>query len=247
MKQKKGRFNAFILMAVVKFGGGISEIRGSIAGSTFSRNSSGAIIRQKVTPVNPNTVKQSASRLLFGATSSSWRSLSDADRASFNTYAPDYTRINVFGDNVPLTGQQLFMKLRQNQVQQGMATVDTCIPPVDVPGTNFTAIDADVSDGTITITALGATNANQVIGVYATAPYSAGKTYTANNLYRYIQTKPVSTAAGDLDITAAYEAATGLDVGSMAVGTRLSVKVIMYDTRNGQPSAAYSQAAAVVA
>ncbi|GAH50296.1 unnamed protein product, partial [marine sediment metagenome] len=45
-------------MALVKLGGGIVQISGSIAGNTFARNRFGNYMRSRTKPVNPNSTRQ---------------------------------------------------------------------------------------------------------------------------------------------------------------------------------------------
>ena len=74
-------------MALVRFGNGVSEIRGSIAGSTFSRSRSGAVIRNRIKPVNPNTQPQADVRYLFAQVARRFAELTAAQRDQWNEYA----------------------------------------------------------------------------------------------------------------------------------------------------------------
>jgi len=62
---------------------------GSIGGTTYSRNASGAIARQRVKPTNPNTPAQSQNRSRFGGSSGSWGSVDAAQRAAWNGFGKD--------------------------------------------------------------------------------------------------------------------------------------------------------------
>ncbi|GAI01350.1 unnamed protein product, partial [marine sediment metagenome] len=45
-------------MALIKYGGGIVQISGSIAGTVFARNKMGNYARPRTKPVNPRTARQ---------------------------------------------------------------------------------------------------------------------------------------------------------------------------------------------
>lgn len=92
----------------------VSDIRGSINGITFSRNSSGGYARQKVSPVNPNNGKQVQRRAIFGELSSEWRSLTDAQRQSWKELASANPTTDSLGQTVVLTGLQFYQRLNTN-------------------------------------------------------------------------------------------------------------------------------------
>lgn len=228
-------------MAKLKFGAIVSDVRGSIDSVTYSRSRYGAYARKKVTPVNPNTSLQSTARAIFGAASSKFRSLGKATIDAWNAVAPEYTRSNVFGDNLPLSGQTLYTKLKSTLVNAGTTSDPSPINPVTVPGVVAGAVTADVSTGTIVIAGVGATTADDVLVVSATAPVSAGRTFFGRSQFRNITTKNASTAAGDLDITAAYEDVFGDILTTPFVGQKLQVSITRVMIANGQSGVAFKQ------
>jgi hypothetical protein len=92
-------------MALVKFGGGITQMSGSIAGNTFARNRYGNYVRSRTKPVNPNSVLQSLCRSSIGQTTQAWRtSCSAAQRAAWKTYADAIAMKNKLGETTYLSG-----------------------------------------------------------------------------------------------------------------------------------------------
>ena len=71
-----------------------TEIKGSIGGVVFSTNRGGPYMRLKVTPVNPNTVRQSFIRTLTAALSTGW--VDDLDQ-------PQRDAWNAYDENLPST------------------------------------------------------------------------------------------------------------------------------------------------
>ena len=62
-------------MAKIKLSAIVSEMRGKLNGSVFSKNRGGAYIRTKVTPVNPQSLAQGLVRATLTNLSQAWRGL----------------------------------------------------------------------------------------------------------------------------------------------------------------------------
>lgn len=221
-------------MAKLKFGGIVSDVRGSIDSVTYSRSRYGAYARKKVTPVNPNTSKQTFVRALFGAASALFRSLGASTIEAWNIIAPEYSRSNVFGDNLPLSGQTLFTKLKTQLSAAGIATNPSPISPVTIPAIDAFEVVADVSEASMLIKDTTATNANQVLIVRASAPVSAGRSFFSRSQMRTITVVPVSTAAAETDVLTEYAAVFGNPLSAPNVGLKIRFEMVLVDTRNGQ-------------
>lgn len=91
--------------AVVKFGAGIIQISGSIAGVTHARNRFGNYIRPRTKPVNPSSTRQAAIRLYMKYYTERWHdTLTSGQRAAWNTYAAAVSCKNRLGEVVYITG-----------------------------------------------------------------------------------------------------------------------------------------------
>lgn len=96
-------------MALIKLGALAQDVRGSLNGTTYSRNRGGAYVRSKVSPVQPISPASSASRQAFKDASQSWSSqLTDTERGSWIAFAATHPFINVFGDSIVLSGIAFF-------------------------------------------------------------------------------------------------------------------------------------------
>lgn len=224
----------FIAMALVKFGMVVSDIRGSVGGVTFSRNSSGAVARKRTAGVNPNTVAQQAVRGLFNDVAQAWRNLSSANQDTWITQAPNYTRVNRLGETVSYTGQQLFNHLNGQLLQLGQAVVDVAIPPLSIEVATAASVVAVQTTDDIVINGLASTGGDDIIAVYATPAMSAGRRFTSKSMYRLIQIKPASTASGNLDVTTAYENIYGVTPTDMFEGSKVFFRLLRVSTVNGQ-------------
>lgn len=114
-----------------------AEMRGSVGGTTFSRNRFGQIARQRVTPVNPNTARQAAVRATFQFLTDAWNStLTQLQRDSWNLYGASVVMKNKLGEDIYLTGFNQF--IRTNTVQLGNLAGTIADGP-----TTFTLAEAD--------------------------------------------------------------------------------------------------------
>lgn len=141
-------------MALVKFGGGITEMRGSIGGTVFSRNKSGAIARQRTTPINPKTALQSAIRAILAFVSQLWRTgTSAAQKAAWAVFAANVEAKNKLGEVIHLSGFNQFVKSNTAIKNAGLAAISDAPTVFTLPGEDplfATAIDAGT--GKISVT-----------------------------------------------------------------------------------------------
>jgi len=105
-------------MALIKYGGGIVQMSGSIAGNTHARNRFGNYMRARTKPVNPNTARQVTARSRLALLAEDWREvLSDAQRIAWNTYAAGVSWLNGLGEVVHLTGFNMFCRTNAAYMQ----------------------------------------------------------------------------------------------------------------------------------
>jgi len=165
-------------MAIIKFGQIIAEARGSLAGTVFSRNTAGSYMRQKISPVQPQTPAQLGVRALLTTVSQAWRGITSLQRLAWVTVAETFTNINVFGDNVPLTGFGLFVKLNRDLQTIGNPIISD--PPLQqaVVGFDTLSLVVDnseiVDDDKVQILFSPDVPGDQQAVVYMTAPLSPG-------------------------------------------------------------------------
>lgn len=112
-------------MAIFRPGPLVSEIRGSVGGTTFSRNPAGQIIRQRSNPVNPNSSRQQTVRTVLATISNRWGNiLTQAQRDAWDTYAAAVTMTNRLGDPFFLAGFQHYVRSNTAILQAGGIVVD---------------------------------------------------------------------------------------------------------------------------
>jgi len=126
-------------MALVKYGGGIVQMSGSIAGNTFARNRYGNYVRSKTVPVNPNTARQQVIRAAITQLTTRWKeTLTAAQRTAWQLYADSVNMTNRLGEVMNLSGFNHYIRSNSILAQQGITLIDA-------GPTDFTLPEADAT------------------------------------------------------------------------------------------------------
>lgn len=115
-----------------------SDIRGSVAGNTYSRVRGGAIVRNRTKPINPQTANQSLVRSRVATLSALFGSLTVEQVNAWNQFAQTYPAKNSLGEEYVPTGKQVFFSCNLNLASVGIAPI--LIPPYEtaiVPGVDI--------------------------------------------------------------------------------------------------------------
>lgn len=195
----------------VNFGALAADARGKIGGIVYSRNSSGAYARTKVSPVNVNTQSQKDVRSIFGTLSKQWGSaLTDSQRQAWNLFATTWPRTDVFGNSVTISGQNMYVSL--NAILIGAGAAQLTDPPADlavtpVPIDPASLVSSIGSEFTFDQSALGTTTATDFY-VFASRGMPAGRKVSQSD-YRFIGAIPTAitgTVPISHDMSAQWEA-----------------------------------------
>jgi len=112
-------------MALIKFGGGITEMRGSMAGNVYSRNKSGAYIRARTKPTNPNTALQQTVRSSLAQLTTRWaQTLTAGQRTAWNLYGANVVMTNKLGESINLSGFNHYIRSNTWFKMVGAPSVD---------------------------------------------------------------------------------------------------------------------------
>ena len=125
-------------MAQVQLGPLVSQIAGSIAGTTFQRGASGVQVRRKPLPILRRTPRTNAQRQAIALLSRSWRSLTSVQRSAWDAQALALTWTNRFGDVIAGKGYWLYTRTNLRLLSLGSAPAPSPAPPITfAPVTSF--------------------------------------------------------------------------------------------------------------
>lgn len=178
----------------------LSEPRsGSYAGQTASRNSFGQYVRNRRTPVNPNTTQQGVVRARLSANAALWRTLTSAQQAGWRDLANSITRSDSLGSSYTLNGFLAFCSVNNNNAAAGVSGV-TDAPSLVTPPTILTAtitLSSAAMSIAYTPTPLG-TGAK--LFSFASPQRSAGRNFEGD--YRLIAVSAAAAASPAVLLTA---------------------------------------------
>lgn len=224
----------------LKWGALAVDGRGKIGGQVAARNRSGAYLRNKVTPNNPNTGFQQSARTALAGLSSAWKNLTEAQRDAWNAAVGSWENTNVFGDNVIPTGKNLFTQLNIVRRNLGGGLLNTPPEKGSLPQISEVEVEYDVGAGnTMTVGWTHISGDGEGI-IMATAPVSAGVSYVERKYRRLSNIADISTESAN--IKSDYEDR----FGAATEGQKVFVKVVPALEATGQKGTGSSASTIVV-
>lgn len=141
-------------MALLKYGGGIVAMSGSIAGNTFARNRYGNYSRSRTKPVNAKSSGQVLIRSIMSYLAEAWHEqLSAAQRTAWATYANAISMNNRLGEAIKLSGFNHFIRSNAMSMFIGNAMIKPGPTTLSLPAKDPTfAITAAASTQLISVT-----------------------------------------------------------------------------------------------
>ena len=232
-------------MATVLFGNGVADMRGSVNGNVFARNANGAYVRNRTTPINPQTAKQISVRNALASVATYWRSLTDAQREAWNVAAPSFPYTNRLGQTQVYTGQQLFMKFNQQLLQAGISlgSLDTPPAPATFPDMALNTLAFTLTASVLTTAQFAVDNPDATgdfrFNIFATPGLSAGISSPGKSQFRLVANK--STGSDPTTFVTEYIAL----FGSPTIASKVHVRVEVVNVVTGQMQIAFLGAAVV--
>lgn len=106
----------------------LGQLRGSVAGNKFSRNTYGTYLARKSTPVNPMSPAQTLVRERMSGIAKAWSgTLTEVQRGAWRALCLGYPVTDIFGDSQVLTGIAMFVKV--NIIRRLIGDVPLADPP----------------------------------------------------------------------------------------------------------------------
>lgn len=193
---------------------------GSHDGKTHSRNRYGQYVRNRATPVNPNSTQQGVVRARLALYAANWRTLTDAQRAGWRTLGLSMSRTDSLGQTYTLTGLQAFASVNSLKSAAGDAAVSDA-PALVTPEALLTVtptLTAIAFSIAYTATPLAA---NTRAFIFVSPQRSAGRAFESD--FRLLAVT-AAAAASPHNALAAYTAKFGVPV----VGNRIFMKIQLY-------------------
>lgn len=209
----------------IKYSALVSDARGKLNGSVASKNRYGQYLRNKITPVNPQTNHQMTVRGQFGALSSQWRNLTQVQRDSWKAAGENSPETNIFGDTVILQPNVFFIKRNMLLTTAGLPIIETAIKTTEVEYQNVALETLTTTSMIIDLEHEHFNEGADKMVVYATKPMSAGREFLKND-YRVIGI----LEEGDFVDGSAYSPAEIIDLytarfGNPIIGSRIGIAV----------------------
>jgi hypothetical protein len=204
-------------MAKAKYGGGIQDLRGSIAGQVHSRNTYGNYIRQKVSPVQPRTQRQLEIRELFTTLSRRFSQyLADGQQEAWRQAAASTPVRDVFGDSITLTGINLYNRLNSLRVLAGLDPLDEPPPVEEVEALDDFTLNWNPTSFAFTAAfAPAPVPSDRYLFIWATEPLNPGVAFVSHKL-RLLTIIPPDTAS-PVELTGYYVARYGRLIPGKAI------------------------------
>jgi len=188
-------------MAITSFGGGVSDMRGSVGGSTFTRTRAGAITRQRVKPTNPQSQYQMDQRSIITELAQAWgQTLTQAQRDGWSTFGDNFPSVNKLGQQVLLTGNQAFSRVGGRMLAAGQSYLSTAPADQDVAELQSVTATLDIGAGNFELAFTSVGNlGNDLLVIEMTPGISPGISNYTNRLRPVVYTAAAPTSPIDLE------------------------------------------------
>lgn len=217
-------------MASIRFNQ-IADARGSVNGTVYSRGIGGLYMKNRVSPLNPQSSKQTAVRADLASLAAAWRGLSDGQRKSFAAQVDNYPATNRLGEVYTPSGYQLYMTLNSNLKAVGAASIAQPLAPA-----SFSSNAIDGFTMTLTAGALSTANVNFLADIATgevalcemSGSLSAGISSPSASLFKRITTG--SADNDQVELAADYVGT----YGQPSVGSKIFIRVFRVLVATGQ-------------
>jgi hypothetical protein len=197
----------------------LSDIRGSVGGTTYSRNRGGSYARNRTVPINPQSSSQTRARSDLAQYSVGWASLTNAQRLAWNQYAETVVALNVLGESITYTGQQMYIRSNTLLELASLAAVNSPPPSnvqLSIAFGDSPTVNYDVSDNEIVATLQQ--NFTGTVLVFTGPPQSVGS-YSLKVPYRFFGTQVLANQT-------AINAPGGGDARVYIAGQHMAVRFV---------------------
>lgn len=222
--------NIFI-MAIITPSSTVSEIRGSVGSNTYSRNHYRPYVKNRTTPIQPDTAKQISARGSISNLNFAWQALTDEERTTWIKFAADAYSVSRMSERHRLTGYGAFSRaylagFYGNGTTSGLPVQNTPIPIANplsfVPNGQFTTMDFSFIE----------TPSNYGISIFASRPASNGIMSPNSVAFYRMQSFVNNEESFTIDFGQNYLSAFDINLDDW-IDYKIFVKVKLNDVNNG--------------
>ena len=217
-------------MASIRFNQ-IADARGSVNGTVYSRGIGGLYMKNRVSPLNPQSSKQSAVRSQLSSLAAAWRSLTDSQRNAWKGQVDNYPATNRLGETYTPSGYQLYMTLNSNLNAVNATNLNSPLAPASFSDNKIESLTIELTAGVISTgtLSLGETNTSDEKSIVEmTGALSAGVSSPSQGLFRRVLVSAGSV--DEYDISTVYAA----QFGTPPVGARVFARCVRVLASTGQ-------------
>ena len=226
-------------MSKIKWGAIVVDGRGKLGGHVFTKTKSGATMRTKVTPVNPQTAAQASARSRLGGNSQAWAGLSEEERSGWNALASETSKTNIFGDQYFPSGKNLFTSVNNNLVMVGGAQVSVAPVFAELPFITLMEGIIDISAKEINLQVeFSGSSIGTALIIEASQPSSPGK-YNFDGSFRQVIVAGDGVAPSPTALWSLYVA----KFGEPLLGRKIAFRAYFVNTSAGNASPRFTTTA----
>lgn len=211
-----------------KFGSIITDGSGKLGGQVFSRNHYGNFVKNKVSPIQPNTVSQLNLRSIMASVTSAWESLTDSQRFEWSKFSESYPQKDRFGHTFYLSGFNFFRKINMVRLTQSMPLLSSPLAPLPFPVWELVDITAFSLNPSIFCFINPSPPAGYIYQVFSTPVLSPGVNYCKGKFV--LIGNIVEGADYPCDIYSLWFAKFN---GTLLPGYAIFFKIALVDTNSG--------------
>jgi hypothetical protein len=212
-------------MALIQLGVIVTNIKGSIGGTTFSMNRAGLTAKKRLVGKRLANANQLASLNDSMAVTVAWNSLSFSQKTDFNNYALANAYTDRFGVTKQLTGFQWYKQLSQSSMFFAGSQL-TAPPPYSIPPALPTFALFVEDDGIRIVWSTPIDTSLVYVYCYTTKP-TRGQARTQRGLYKLTDIRSLDYSSS-FNITDAWNNAHGMDYASLTEAAQFNINVMMF-------------------
>lgn len=172
-------------MAIIQLGELVSNIKGSIRGTTYQRNGAGTIMRTRGITRRYSTSKQQQAHHTHLKRLGEWQNLTLTQKQAWNAYGALYDKTNKFGVTKTLNGQNWYESVNTMLEIIGEALITTP-PPHDLPEA-INTFEVTIVDDVFVINFTGAPDEGTSALLFWCSYVTSRSTFTINQQRKLVK------------------------------------------------------------